>query len=71
MSDVSWKDHLDHAAEIARLVPAVAEKISDPETKAVLLETAQVIDRHIQKATVAVEAEMGTLNPDPVNPPIR
>ena len=67
MSTLSWKDHLTHAAEFANLVPAVAAKVADPETKAVLLTTAKEINKHIAAGTRKVERELDVLIIDPVN----
>ncbi len=64
---VSWRDHLLHATEVARLVPFVAEKIADPETKAVLLTASKEIGQHIERAIAKAELQMDAL--DPVNPP--
>ncbi len=48
-------------------MPAVAAKVSDDEVRAALLQTAQVIDRHIAAGTRKVERELAALVVDPVN----
>ncbi len=67
--DLTWLDHLTHAAEFANLVTVAAAKVADSEIQTALLQAAQVIDQRIEKGIVKAEAEMDAL--DPVNPPIR
>ncbi|QIG46635.1 hypothetical protein G5V57_01995 [Nordella sp. HKS 07] len=49
--DLTWLDHLNHAAGFSSLVTVAAAKVADDKTRLALLTTAQVIGQHIEKAS--------------------